>query len=379
MTTARKPAPFITLEGGEGTGKSTQARLLADRLAAAGIDCVVTREPGGSPFAEEIRALLLGGTIAGRHGHRRSPPVSRRPRRPCRPHDRAGAGRRSLGDLRSVLGFDARLPGYRRPRAEGDARRTRSPGSGRPSTGPDTHVRSRARSRTGPRRCAAPIGERRRPVRGAAISPIIGSCARGSARSPRTSRIAACSSTRKARPIRWRRACGRQSRRACDRGRVMARRAAVAEIEALPEIDRLGRLSPSARDTRAVRPRKRGARTRGVLHRRPDASRLDADRPQRDRQGDARLPLRTFRAGAAEAARSRGRRPRHPAGEHHRRPGPRAVASGPCDRPARLRSENQAISGDDTRSTRCASCGGSLAARRMRAHGAWSSSTAPTS
>lgn len=63
MTTPTKSAPFITLEGGEGTGKSTQARLLADRLAASGIDCLVTREPGGSPFAEEIRALLLGGRL----------------------------------------------------------------------------------------------------------------------------------------------------------------------------------------------------------------------------------------------------------------------------------------------------------------------------
>ena len=63
MTTSPKTAPFVTLEGGEGTGKSTQARLLADRLAAIGIDSVVTREPGGSPFAEGIRALLLGGTL----------------------------------------------------------------------------------------------------------------------------------------------------------------------------------------------------------------------------------------------------------------------------------------------------------------------------
>jgi dTMP kinase len=63
MTTSPKTAPFVTLEGGEGTGKSTQARLLADRLVAIGIDSVVTREPGGSPFAEEIRALLLGGTL----------------------------------------------------------------------------------------------------------------------------------------------------------------------------------------------------------------------------------------------------------------------------------------------------------------------------
>lgn len=52
-------APFITFEGGEGAGKTTQTRLLADRLKAAGIACVLTREPGGAPFAEEIRALLL--------------------------------------------------------------------------------------------------------------------------------------------------------------------------------------------------------------------------------------------------------------------------------------------------------------------------------
>jgi dTMP kinase len=54
---------FITLEGGEGVGKSTQARLLAETLEAAGRRVVVTREPGGAPGAEEIRALLVtGGT-----------------------------------------------------------------------------------------------------------------------------------------------------------------------------------------------------------------------------------------------------------------------------------------------------------------------------
>jgi dTMP kinase len=50
---------LITLEGGEGTGKSTQARRLAARLAAEGINAVVTREPGGSPFAERLRAVVL--------------------------------------------------------------------------------------------------------------------------------------------------------------------------------------------------------------------------------------------------------------------------------------------------------------------------------
>lgn len=52
---------FITLEGGEGTGKTTQARLLADRLRRAGHEIVLTREPGGSEKAEEIREVLLAG------------------------------------------------------------------------------------------------------------------------------------------------------------------------------------------------------------------------------------------------------------------------------------------------------------------------------
>lgn len=52
---------FITLEGGEGVGKSTQARALAVALRARGIDVVETREPGGSAGAEAIRALLLEG------------------------------------------------------------------------------------------------------------------------------------------------------------------------------------------------------------------------------------------------------------------------------------------------------------------------------
>ena len=52
---------FITLEGGEGAGKSTQARRLGERLTALGKQVAVTREPGGSPGAETIRALLVTG------------------------------------------------------------------------------------------------------------------------------------------------------------------------------------------------------------------------------------------------------------------------------------------------------------------------------
>ncbi|MGU3494183.1 dTMP kinase [Xanthobacteraceae bacterium A53D] len=52
---------FITLEGGEGTGKSTQAKRLAAALEAQGRSVVVTREPGGSPGAEAIRHVILSG------------------------------------------------------------------------------------------------------------------------------------------------------------------------------------------------------------------------------------------------------------------------------------------------------------------------------
>jgi dTMP kinase len=52
---------FITFEGGEGTGKSTQAKLLVERLKSLGIDVLLTREPGGSPGAEAVRHVLLSG------------------------------------------------------------------------------------------------------------------------------------------------------------------------------------------------------------------------------------------------------------------------------------------------------------------------------
>ena len=56
-----KQGRFITFEGIDGSGKSTQARLLVEHLRTAGHDVVHTREPGGSPGAEEIRALVLEG------------------------------------------------------------------------------------------------------------------------------------------------------------------------------------------------------------------------------------------------------------------------------------------------------------------------------
>lgn len=58
---------FITFEGGEGAGKSTQARLLGAALEGEGVETLITREPGGAPGAEDIRRLLLGGEIGRWH------------------------------------------------------------------------------------------------------------------------------------------------------------------------------------------------------------------------------------------------------------------------------------------------------------------------
>jgi dTMP kinase len=61
MTAPAARGAFVTLEGGEGAGKSVQARRLADALSARGHKVTLTREPGGTPSAEAIRALLVTG------------------------------------------------------------------------------------------------------------------------------------------------------------------------------------------------------------------------------------------------------------------------------------------------------------------------------
>jgi len=59
MSKAQATGRFVTLEGGEGVGKSTNLDFVAGRLRAAGLEVVVTREPGGTPLAEAVRELLL--------------------------------------------------------------------------------------------------------------------------------------------------------------------------------------------------------------------------------------------------------------------------------------------------------------------------------
>lgn len=65
LSAAEDRGRFITLEGGEGAGKSTQLARLVDWLRGQGIDPVVTREPGGTPAAERIRGLLLDAAQTG--------------------------------------------------------------------------------------------------------------------------------------------------------------------------------------------------------------------------------------------------------------------------------------------------------------------------
>ena len=64
MARASASGRFITLEGGEGAGKSVQARRLAARLGEAGLRVALTREPGGSPTAEALREVILSGGAA---------------------------------------------------------------------------------------------------------------------------------------------------------------------------------------------------------------------------------------------------------------------------------------------------------------------------
>ena len=90
---------FITLEGGEGSGKSTQVKRLAAALEAKGIAVVTTREPGGSPGAEEIRKLLVEGEPGRWDAAHRDAAGLCRARRHVRAHHRSGLAGGQMGDL----------------------------------------------------------------------------------------------------------------------------------------------------------------------------------------------------------------------------------------------------------------------------------------
>ena len=105
---------FITLEGGEGTGKSTLLRGLADALRAQGRDVVLTREPGGAPGADAIRALLVSGDAARWSAMEEALLFAAARLNHLNADDPPGAGARRLGDVRSLLQFNTRLSGRRR-------------------------------------------------------------------------------------------------------------------------------------------------------------------------------------------------------------------------------------------------------------------------
>ena len=132
---------FITFEGGEGTGKSTQAKRLADRLSVLRLGVKLTREPGGSPGRRgDPACAAVGGGEAARCRSRGNA-VRGRARGPCQSYDPARTGARPMGDLRPLRRFHPRLSGRAwscrcaaDPAAGKDHRR-------RHQAGPDHHAR----------------------------------------------------------------------------------------------------------------------------------------------------------------------------------------------------------------------------------------------
>ena len=107
---------FITFEGGEGTGKSTQATALAAELKALGISVVQTREPGGSPGAEIIRHVLLSGAAKplGPEAEAMLFAAARDDHIKCTIQPALDEGK--MGHLRPFRKLDTRLPGDSWPR-----------------------------------------------------------------------------------------------------------------------------------------------------------------------------------------------------------------------------------------------------------------------
>ena len=108
---------FITLEGGEGAGKSVQAKRLETKLRTLGLEVVLTREPGGSPDAEVLREAILSG-FAAQFGAEGEAMLFAAARIDHLDETIAPAlDARRMGGLRPLRQFDPRLSGRRRQRA----------------------------------------------------------------------------------------------------------------------------------------------------------------------------------------------------------------------------------------------------------------------
>ncbi len=174
---------FITFEGGEGSGKSTQIRMLAERLDAAKLRTIVTREPGGSPGAEIIRHLVLSGMGKLLGPGRGNVAVCGRARRSCAHRHQAGAGAGHMGAVRPLFGFDPRLSGQP---GQGRARRSECDGAGhhrRSQARPDLHSRCSGRGRHDSARPLAAAAVRRTGSR-RRTSGFTRNCATPTGRSP---------------------------------------------------------------------------------------------------------------------------------------------------------------------------------------------------
>ena len=136
---------FISLEGGEGAGKSTQSQLLCRRLESYGIETLATREPGGSPGAEEIRVLLVSGKTE------RWDPLTEALLHNAARHDHVQrtilpALRRGVWVITDLLSrFDVGLSGLWSRRRVGRTKPDRKFGGRRGDAGPHAHLGSAGR------------------------------------------------------------------------------------------------------------------------------------------------------------------------------------------------------------------------------------------
>ncbi len=136
-TTSHGRGLFITFEGPDGSGKSTQARMLAERLRGEGRPVLESVEPGGTPIGQQIRRILLDPANKELTATAELLLDVRRARAECRAMDSAGARTRQDRDLGSLHGFFDRLS-RRRPRPGlGDSARARSDRVPRPGSGFD--------------------------------------------------------------------------------------------------------------------------------------------------------------------------------------------------------------------------------------------------